>query len=315
MLTSVREMVQMIEENFQQTNEVVHAISDRSKTASHKAAVIAATIKEISSGAESSSEATQETAESVDDMARLAEDIQRRAETANSESKQMEKELHASKAALENLISGMDILAERSRNSLLTVQKLESDAARVGEIIQLVGDMAAQTNLLALNASIEAARAGEHGRGFAVVAEEVRKLADESAHAVKGITELIGSIHSGVSEIVSQMMLQTETVESEVTKSQKTSIVLGNMELTVQKTASSVKKIAAHVDKQMEGILHTSTQSQEVAAISEETSAGAIQVATSAHDQAAVMEEVEQLVDELKHQAEKLKTTISRFTL
>lgn len=47
--------------------------------------------------------------------------------------------------------------------------------------------------MLALNAAIEAARAGESGRGFAVVADAVRKLAEQSSHSAKQISDLIGA--------------------------------------------------------------------------------------------------------------------------
>ncbi|MBI5121154.1 MAG: hypothetical protein HZA67_09120 [Rhodospirillales bacterium] len=79
---------------------------------------------------------------------------------------------------------------------------LSSAAGRIGEVVQLINDIASQTNLLALNATIEAARAGEAGKGFAVVANEVKHLANQTAKAAEEIVQLIGSVQGATSDAV-----------------------------------------------------------------------------------------------------------------
>ena len=78
----------------------------------------------------------------------------------------------------------------------LTMGKLGSSSAEIGNVIKVITSIAAQTNLLALNATIEAARAGEAGKGFAVVASEVKDLAQETARATEDISQRIEAIQA-----------------------------------------------------------------------------------------------------------------------
>ena len=85
---------------------------------------------------------------------------------------------------------------EKAKETNDVVQVLSGASAKIGDVINLINEIATQTNLLSLNAAIEAARAGESGRGFAIVASEVKKLSDETANATKEISNQIKNVQS-----------------------------------------------------------------------------------------------------------------------
>ena len=82
------------------------------------------------------------------------------------------------------------------------IQSLVTASERIGEMVGMIGAIAAQTNLLALNATIEAARAGEAGKGFAVVAHEVKSLAAQTRQATEAITASISQVQSSTGVVV-----------------------------------------------------------------------------------------------------------------
>ncbi|MGQ0621050.1 MAG: methyl-accepting chemotaxis protein [Panacagrimonas sp.] len=104
-------------------------------------------------------------------------------------------------ALMENLVA---VMTEATRQSVMSVQRIDAMVKHLDAIFELLGDMktiADQTNLLALNAAIEAARAGDAGRGFAVVAEEVRNLSERSTNFNDQIRKLVFSSKDAVAQV------------------------------------------------------------------------------------------------------------------
>ena len=124
-------------------------------------------------------------------MSDTAEDAGRRTEAVAAGSEQAAGNIGSVAASAEELAASVAEIGRRVSNSARIANEaveqagaadqcmggLSEAAARIGDVVRLISDIAGRTNLLALNATIEAARAGEAGKGFAVVASEVKTLA------------------------------------------------------------------------------------------------------------------------------------------
>lgn len=313
MLVNLRNMVNNIDGNFQQTNKTVQALSTESKEALQQSDAIAQTIAQISEGAAGTAEAIQTTAEAMEDVRSLAEEVNAHAISSASYSNEMIKELNRTTTTINELVQGIEDIASGNKGALKDVHQLEVNANEVEQIIQLVGSIAEQTNLLALNASIEAARAGEHGKGFAVVAEEVRKLADGSADAAKGVARLIQAMQADVKQVVEKMTDQVKIAEHEMTRVEETTDAVKGMDTIVHKMATSVEEITVFVEKQLHNIEQTAQQSQEVAAIAEQTSAGAQEVRSATDEQVHSITQMDKMSGALEEQSKQLHQTIHQF--
>ncbi len=122
---------------------------------------------------------------------------------------------------------------------------LSSAAGRIGEVVQLINDIASQTNLLALNATIEAARAGEAGKGFAVVANEVKHLANQTAKAAEEIVQLIGSVQGATTDAVTGIQRIGSTIGEIHDLSNGIEEAVEQQSLATSEIARSVEQAAA----------------------------------------------------------------------
>ncbi|NEH49664.1 HAMP domain-containing protein [Rhizobium leguminosarum] len=119
-------------------------------------------------------------------------------------------------------------------SAVAAMQRIERSSSQISSVVGVIDEIAFQTNLLALNAGVEAARSGEAGKGFAVVAQEVRELAQRSAHAAKEIKDLI---LNSVDEVSSGVKLVRDT--GEALKIIVDQIVLINTQLDAVTAASN----------------------------------------------------------------------------
>lgn len=128
-------------------------------------------------------------------------------------------------------------------NVVTTMEAINAQAKKIGEITGVIDSIAFQTNILALNAAVEAARAGEQGRGFSVVASEVRILAQRSADAAKEIRTLIQSSVEQIGVGAKKVQLAGDTMTRIVSAIEKVSHTVGEISQAASEQAGGISQV------------------------------------------------------------------------
>jgi methyl-accepting chemotaxis protein len=264
----LRDNVNLVVENIR---SAVGQISESASQFAEGARVIAESSQSLASGAQEQSSSVEEMSASIEEMAHSVESVKENAIDADKIAKQTSGLAEQGGSAVQKSIEAMELI--------------KTSSTQIGEIIQVISEIASQTNLLALNAAIEAARAGEHGMGFAVVADEVRKLAERSNQAAREISSLIKE--------------STHRVEEGAQLSAETGKSLQEIIGGVEATAAKIAEIAAATVQQAANATEVSTAIQTVAQVTERSAAGSEEMASSS--------------EELGAQATALRTLVSGF--
>lgn len=166
------------------------------------------------------------------------------------------------------------------------LQILMKKIREMGNIINIIEDIANQTNLLSLNASIEAARAGESGRGFAVVAGEIRKLAEDTKESLSQFQEFKDEIEDASKNSIQSIEEANKTM-------QEIPVATGAIKEIVENTFNSINTINEDMNSFMASF--------------EQISASTSQVSNAVHNMATETEKVTVLVDSLNNSTDELE--------
>ncbi len=178
------------------------------------------------------------------------------------------------------------------RRTDLVVRALADGAQKIGDVVNLITNIASQTNLLALNATIEAARAGDAGKGFAVVASEVKNLAQQTANATDEIGKQISQVQAATGEAV-------EAIRS--------------IAVVIEEIGTIAAAIAAAVEEQGAATAEIARNVQETAASTQVVTGNISSVSQAANETGSAAGHVLDAASDLSRQAEGLSKEVGRF--
>ncbi|MCC3859806.1 methyl-accepting chemotaxis protein [Pseudemcibacter aquimaris] len=245
---AVQDAVNSVHNEAEQLQSNAQGMETHSENTIRLSGSISAAAEQTSVNSQTVAAATEELSASIDEIGKQVE--------------------HASKIS--------DEAESKTQESIKIVSGLAEASNEIGNVVNLINDIASQTNLLALNATIEAARAGEAGKGFAVVASEVKNLAGQTATATVDIKEQVESIQSETKSVVDAIEMIQSTVHqvSEISQTIADSMdqqgaATREISMNVQEAARGAQEVSSAITDILSASNSTGEISKDIATASQ----------------------------------------------
>ena len=276
-----------------QLEKIVSRIADASNEISSQS-------EEIRQGTEIQRDRVQETATAMEEMNATVLEVARNASSAAEKGQQSRDKAREGQEVVQGSVQAVVKTQKQTMELKDNMHQLVTQAQAIGNIMNVITDIADQTNLLALNAAIEAARAGDAGRGFAVVADEVRKLAEKTMGATKEVGDAINAIQAVSQGNMAGVEKTVADLEGVSGLSAQSGELLQQIVLDAELSAEQIRGIATAAEQQSATSEEINRSVDEINRITMETARGISESAEALRTLAEQVGQLEGLIAELK---------------
>lgn len=287
--------------------EMIRRVRDAAATTGATAEQVSASADQLTSGAEQQSSQAAEVAAAMEEMSRTITENSEAATETSALAEDNRQTAQQNGQVVLRAVGKLEDLGDVIGRSAEQVEALHAASEEIGDVVEVIGDIANQTNLLALNAAIEAARAGgeggtgQSGQGFAVVAEEVRELAGRADTATDEIAEKIERIQAQTGEAVRAMETGQEEVEAGIDLAEEAREAFAEIVDGTKKIDERIQQIA--------------TATEEQSATSEQISRNIESISSVSRQNEKATREIAEAIGTLEETSVEVRRLVGQFTL
>jgi len=279
-ITSIKGMVQ-------NTANLVGSVQNAADTVVSMSQELSSTAQQANASMQQVSSATQQIAQGAAQLSSLSQESSQNANRLSAVLQQTGANSAKAGESIQQIMTAMETTTS-------TVENMDLSLDKIGDLANIVTDVANQTQLLALNAAIEAARAGEAGRGFAVVADAVRELSEQTNVAAADTLKSVGDVQKNGKDAID--VAQGSTTEAAAGVDVVNETIVG-----VNQGVEAVEAVVKAID--------------EMASIAEEAASSAEENTAAAEEQTAAMGQLANNASNLEEIATQLQAEMAKFTL
>ncbi len=280
----------------QQRDQLLARVTETVQQLAAASQQLLASATEQAAGMQEQAAALQETVTVLDEVSHTATQAAERARFVAASARKSEEVGTQGKQAVFDTVEVINLAKTQADSVASNITSLAGQTQAIGEIVELITDIADQTNLLALNAAIEASRAGEHGRGFSVVAAEVKSLADESKQATRRVRQILGDIQKMANTAVVSTEQGSRSMTSATSAADRSGAVIESLGDIIAEVAEASAQIAASAGQQAAGITQIPQAMRDIKEVSTQNLAATHQAKRAAADLAALGASLDQVL-------------------